>query len=147
MICQPLESLVTLKKKYDYLLSTSGSAYTLGKMPANQSTSLRNDCDSLEFLSNPRTRSVLEAAADTFIKHTDGTTEIWAASRDWFLEEWGRDTFISLPGLLLTTQRYDEARQSFGALSAESEVESSRTLSVMRQSMYHLMPRSGLYTR
>jgi predicted glycogen debranching enzyme len=57
--------------------------------------------------------SVLQEAAKTFVKHTNDTVEIWAASRDWFLEEWGRDTFISLPGLLLTTKRYEEAKQLF----------------------------------
>ena len=31
---------------------------------------------------------------------------------DWFLEEWGRDTFISLPGLLLSTGRYAEAKEN-----------------------------------
>lgn len=69
--------------------------------------------DSQEFLNNARTLSVLQDAAKTFIKHTDSTVEIWAASRDWFLEEWGRDTFISLPGLLLTPKRYEEAKQVF----------------------------------
>ncbi|UPT76146.1 MAG: hypothetical protein M0D55_16355 [Elusimicrobiota bacterium] len=29
---------------------------------------------------------------------------------DWFLEEWGRDTFISLPGLLLSTGRFQDAK-------------------------------------
>lgn len=82
-------------------------------MAANQSATLRTDINSLEFLSDPKTHATLRAAADTFVKHTNDTTEIWAASRDWFLEEWGRDTFISLPGLLLTTKRYDEAKQVF----------------------------------
>jgi predicted glycogen debranching enzyme len=82
-------------------------------MPANQSTVLRTDTNSLEFLKDPQTRSALEDAAGSFVKHINGTTEIWAASRDWFLEEWGRDTFISLPGLLLTTKRYEEAQQVF----------------------------------
>jgi predicted glycogen debranching enzyme len=48
-------------------------------------------------------------AAETFIKKINGETCIWAASRDWFLEEWGRDTFISLEGLLLVDKRYKEA--------------------------------------
>ncbi|MBI2118466.1 MAG: hypothetical protein HYT97_02435 [Elusimicrobia bacterium] len=29
---------------------------------------------------------------------------------DWFQQEWGRDTFISLPGLLLATKRFEEAK-------------------------------------
>jgi predicted glycogen debranching enzyme len=82
-------------------------------MPANQKTMLDASLNSLDFLSDPNTRNILENAAASFVKHNDGSTEIWAASRDWFLEEWGRDTFISLSGLLLTTKRFDEAKQVF----------------------------------
>ncbi|HEX4048133.1 MAG TPA: 4-alpha-glucanotransferase, partial [Elusimicrobiota bacterium] len=57
-------------------------------------------------------RTVLAEAADAFVKHDDGSVQIWAASMDWFLEEWGRDTFVSLPGLLLSTRRYDEAKEN-----------------------------------
>jgi glycogen debranching enzyme len=55
--------------------------------------------------------TVLTEAADSFVKHAGGSTQIWAASMDWFLEEWGRDTFVSLPGLLISTGRYEEAKQ------------------------------------
>lgn len=83
-------------------------------MPANQSARLRTDIDSLDFLHSPETLGVLKAAADTFVKHDEvGSAKIWASSRDWFQEEWGRDTFVSLPGLLLSTGRYEEARQIF----------------------------------
>lgn len=51
------------------------------------------------------------AAADSFVKHVRGTVEIWAASRDWFFEQWGRDTFISFTGTLLVNGRYEEARE------------------------------------
>ncbi|MFI5362921.1 MAG: 4-alpha-glucanotransferase [Elusimicrobiota bacterium] len=57
-------------------------------------------------------RTLLSEAADGFVKHDGGSVQIWAASMDWFLEEWGRDTFISLPGLLLSTRRYDEAKEN-----------------------------------
>ncbi|TBR22909.1 hypothetical protein EPO15_06975 [bacterium] len=57
-------------------------------------------------------KSAFAKAAGTFVKHVDGTVQIWAASLDWFLEEWGRDTFISLPGLLLSTGRTDEAKEN-----------------------------------
>ncbi len=57
-------------------------------------------------------RTLLTEAADAFVKHDDGSVQIWAASMDWFLEEWGRDTFVSLPGLLLSTGRYDEAKEN-----------------------------------
>ena len=55
-------------------------------------------------------------AADQFItkrqtnrdpEHTHRTTVI--AGFHWFAD-WGRDTFISLPGLLLSTRRFDEAK-------------------------------------
>lgn len=54
--------------------------------------------------------TAFKKAASTFVKHIEGTVRIWAASLDWFFEEWGRDTFIALPGLLLTTGRFEEAR-------------------------------------
>lgn len=53
----------------------------------------------------------LVAAADQFLVRrasTDGTTVI--AGYHWF-GDWGRDTMISLPGLALTTRRFDEAAQ------------------------------------
>lgn len=87
-------------------------------MSANQTTRLRSDGDSMDFLYEPQTLEVLQKAADTFVKHEGGTVQIWAASRDWFLEEWGRDTFIALPGVLLATERYDEARQVFSHFAA-----------------------------
>ncbi len=55
-------------------------------------------------------RSAFGAAADAFVKRDGNSVQIWAASMDWFLEEWGRDTFISLPGLLLSTGRFDDAK-------------------------------------
>jgi predicted glycogen debranching enzyme len=53
----------------------------------------------------------LVAAADQFLVRRDstgGTTVI--AGYHWF-GDWGRDTMISLPGLTLTTRRFDEASQ------------------------------------
>jgi glycogen debranching enzyme len=55
-------------------------------------------------------RAAFTAAADGFVKRHGDSVQIWAASMDWFLEEWGRDTFISLPGLLLSTGRYEDAK-------------------------------------
>lgn len=56
--------------------------------------------------------STLKKAANTFVKEVDGTIQIWASSMDWFQQEWGRDTFISLPGLLLSTHRFEEAKNN-----------------------------------
>jgi len=55
-------------------------------------------------------RSAFATAADAFVKRDGKSVQIWAASMDWFLEEWGRDTFISLPGILLSTGRFDDAK-------------------------------------
>jgi len=62
-------------------------------------------------------RTVLATAADGFVKHDGGSVQIWAADMDWFLEEWGRDTFVSLPGLLLSTRRYEEAKENIRRFS------------------------------
>ncbi|MBF0122176.1 MAG: 4-alpha-glucanotransferase [Candidatus Omnitrophica bacterium] len=59
-------------------------------------------------------RDIFNTTADSFIKHFNRNgaevVEIWAASRDWFFEQWGRDTFIALPGTLLATGRFEEAK-------------------------------------
>ncbi len=55
-------------------------------------------------------RAAFGTAADAFVKRDGKSVQIWAASMDWFLEEWGRDTFISLPGLLLSTGRFEDAK-------------------------------------
>lgn len=82
-------------------------------MTANQSTQLKTTAGITSSFDIKAAISTLESAADLFIRYEENTVKIWASSRDWFTEEWGRDTFISLPGLLLSTQRYDEARQIF----------------------------------
>jgi len=50
----------------------------------------------------------LECAADSFLV---GDTIF--AGYHWFAEPWGRDTFVSLPGLLLERGKFDEARRVF----------------------------------
>jgi predicted glycogen debranching enzyme len=52
-------------------------------------------------------------ATDTFIvKGTDDVQKFVIAGYHWF-ETWGRDTFISLPGLMLVTGRFEDARKVF----------------------------------
>ncbi|MGE5188420.1 MAG: amylo-alpha-1,6-glucosidase [Betaproteobacteria bacterium] len=48
-------------------------------------------------------------AADSFIVQSGTGGKAIIAGYHWF-ETWGRDTFISLPGLLLTTGRYHDAK-------------------------------------
>ncbi len=67
-----------------------------------------------------RTFAVLCLAADQFIAKRrsagrERTTIV--AGYPWFVD-WGRDTFISLPGLLLTTGRYDEAESVLKTFAA-----------------------------
>ena len=75
-------------------------------MGANQETRLNTE----EFdWSKKPVLETFKAAANTFVKKIDGSIQIWAASRDWFMEEWGRDAFVSLPGLFLVQGKYKEA--------------------------------------
>lgn len=50
----------------------------------------------------------LELAADSFL-----VDDSIYAGYHWFAEPWGRDTFVSLPGLLLERGRFDEAKRVF----------------------------------
>lgn len=64
-------------------------------------------------------RKALVIAADDFVvgrtlRGEPGTTII--AGYPWF-SDWGRDTFIALPGLLLCTGRFDEARQTLSVFA------------------------------
>jgi predicted glycogen debranching enzyme len=82
-------------------------------MVGNQRTRLLFDKDLEALLTTYPVLDTFETAADSFVKHVDNTVSIWAANRDWFLEPWGRDTFIALPGILLTPGRYGEAKSVF----------------------------------
>jgi predicted glycogen debranching enzyme len=61
----------------------------------------------------------LEAAADHFVvARSDGTPTV-IAGYPWFTD-WGRDTMIALPGLLLARGRFDEAREVIRAYLAHA---------------------------
>ncbi|MGB9960403.1 MAG: amylo-alpha-1,6-glucosidase [Candidatus Bathyarchaeales archaeon] len=52
-------------------------------------------------------------AVDAFIVGSiDEVSKSVIAGYHWF-EDWGRDTFVSLPGLMLVTGRFEDARQTF----------------------------------
>ncbi len=89
-------------------------------MTANQNTRLK---PAVVLTAAERQRAVLllTQAAGEFIHKTETGTEIWAASRDWFFEAWGRDTFISLPGLLLSTGRWEEAKSVVVTFAAKEK--------------------------
>lgn len=80
-------------------------------MVGNQPTRLVYGEDDDSFWEKYPVLETFMHAADSFVKHVGGDVQIWAANRDWFLEEWGRDTFISFTGILLVTKRFDEAKQ------------------------------------
>lgn len=66
-----------------------------------------------------RTACALALAADDFLvtRRIDGEAlATIIAGYPWFAD-WGRDTFIALPGLLLETQRYDEAERVLRAFA------------------------------
>jgi predicted glycogen debranching enzyme len=58
--------------------------------------------------------ALLVDAADKFIIRRAGAGRSVIAGYHWFAD-WGRDTFIALPGLMLSTRRYDDARATLHA--------------------------------
>jgi predicted glycogen debranching enzyme len=56
-------------------------------------------------------KAALKLAADQFVVRSGDSCSI-VAGYHWF-GEWGRDTFISLPGLLIYTRRYEDAKSVF----------------------------------
>jgi len=63
----------------------------------------------------------LAVASDAFVvqRHFPGASAAWTilAGYPWFAD-WGRDTFIALPGLLLSTGQFDRARDVFRTFAA-----------------------------
>lgn len=76
-------------------------------------THVRERCD----VSEPDAFVLAQAADDFIVRRRAGEGRTFAsiiAGYPWF-SDWGRDTCISLPGLLLTTGRYEEAFESLCA--------------------------------
>lgn len=80
---------------------------------------ITNDTVEIRFTpveSASKTRSTLETEPEDILKHAARlcvTDKQILAGYHWFTESWGRDTFISLPGLLLETSRFREAEDVF----------------------------------
>ena len=72
--------------------------------------SLANFYDSQKRVPASDSLSWILQAADSFIARGNGDSRSVIAGYHWF-EEWGRDTFISLPGLLLATGRFADAER------------------------------------
>jgi glycogen debranching enzyme len=60
-----------------------------------------------------------QASAHSFVVEQYGPG-IWAGL-PWFRDNWGRDTFIALPGTLLVSGRFDEARAVLDAFAARQQ--------------------------
>lgn len=82
-------------------------------MAANQSTELAEFGCTFHWDSSLIRGRLSETAGDFLKFRDDAASEIWAAGRDWFLEPWGRDTFIALPGLLLATGEFTRSASIF----------------------------------
>ncbi len=61
----------------------------------------------------------LLVASDAFVVKRSGGTSI-IAGYHWF-SDWGRDTMISLPGLLLVTKRFEDAKAVLGTYARNSK--------------------------
>ncbi|MBN2095577.1 MAG: hypothetical protein JW727_06005 [Candidatus Aenigmarchaeota archaeon] len=87
-------------------------------MIANQDLQISCDINDNSFWSNYPVLETFLSATRQFVRREDGTVKIWAASRDWFMEEWGRDTFISLPGIHLVPKRLGDAKENMRQFSS-----------------------------
>lgn len=65
----------------------------------------------------PASMSTAEASATSSAHTSGGVMKTVIAGYPWFAD-WGRDTMISLPGLLLCTGRFDEALQTLHVFAA-----------------------------
>ena len=95
-------------------------AIALGEdVAAPEEDARRAHLETLQVPGDPDRRRLLAAAADDFVvdrKLGHRTLSTILAGYPWFAD-WGRDTFIALPGILLATGRYDEARSTLEAFA------------------------------
>lgn len=109
----PGEIKITLKPNESFSLTSSIDPI---KKPLDIKTTVVKKEERLEQLLDkaqlPKTNDfkMLVRAADQFVVHRQSTNSpTIIAGYHWF-NDWGRDTMISLPGLTLTTKRFDDAK-------------------------------------
>ncbi|MBN1509314.1 MAG: glycogen debranching enzyme family protein [Sedimentisphaerales bacterium] len=106
-----------------------GERLRLGRESSADASIVRSDLvehqDGLTRIAKAQTRAdrALSLAADQFIVtrgDADGERVSIVAGYPWFAD-WGRDTFIALPGLLLATGRHEEARSVLTTFAAAAD--------------------------
>ena len=101
---KPKKGVKKRAKRLKPIKAALGDALDLGKLNAQASKTLPG---------------ILAQASDDFIvQRRVGERKLSTiiAGYPWFAD-WGRDTFIALPGLMLCTGRYDEARDTLAAFA------------------------------
>ncbi|MGE5533017.1 MAG: amylo-alpha-1,6-glucosidase, partial [Bacillota bacterium] len=96
------------------ILNSLGSSITDLKEALNQELNQKSDLLSNFYRSHPQVPMTdwlnwILLAAHSFIVEDAAGKKAVIAGYHWF-EAWGRDTFISLPGLMLVTGRYSDAK-------------------------------------
>lgn len=92
-------------RTYIFELTPEHPAYLV----ATTERGLRANSDDIAHWEALRRERGFDAAADFIVERHDGLPTV-IAGYPWFTD-WGRDTMIALPGLLIARQRYDEARR------------------------------------
>jgi len=86
----------------------------------SQTPGLPSDQSNADGLSqNPIHRCLALASDDFIVKRSVAGRSLWTilAGYPWFAD-WGRDTFIALPGLMLCTGRFEQARDTLAAFAS-----------------------------
>lgn len=112
-VFNPGEITITLQPGESITLTSSASEI---KKPLDIKSAVKDKSDHLEKLYNqsglPKTDvfKMLQRAADQFVVYRQSTqAPTIIAGYHWF-NDWGRDSMIALPGLTLTTKRFDDAK-------------------------------------
>ena len=115
-------AVVTVADKYEdivkkFLKETSMDIYDIG-IVREQEKSRHQNLISKFYDEHPTINArdwlnwIILAADKFIVQSVDGTRKSVIAGYHWF-ESWGRDTFISMPGLMLVTGRFEDSRKVF----------------------------------